>query len=61
MTLVLAEKLTTFVMNFSFESLLMKLFVKNDFPVPLEPITPGRKHFCSTNMRISSEKLVEVY
>ena len=44
MTLVLAEKLTTFVMNFSFESRLMKLFVKNDFPVPLEPITPGRKH-----------------
>ena len=53
MTLVLAEKLTTFVMNFSFESRLMKLFVKNDFPVPLEPITPGIKHFCISKIRFS--------
>ena len=36
----LAEKLMTLVMNLSFESLLIKLFVRNDFPVPLVPIRP---------------------
>ena len=36
----LAEKLMTLVMNLSFESLLMKLLVRNDFPVPLVPIRP---------------------
>ena len=38
--LYLAEKLMTLVMNLSFESLLIKLFVRNDFPVPLVPIRP---------------------